>query len=81
MSVSESLLANAVIIDDSFGSKLAEKDSLNVVIYASGSRGDVQPYIALGLHLQSLGYQVFIATELRMKGLGRVWIDSSMFRW
>lgn len=43
--------------------------SLNVIITASGTRGDVQPYIALALSLNARGHKVFIATEERMKGL------------
>eukprot|EP01038_Epipyxis_sp_PR26KG_P005422 gene5422-7511_t len=43
--------------------------SLRVVLVASGSRGDIQPYIALGIHLKQRGHQVTVATELRMKSL------------
>jgi sterol 3beta-glucosyltransferase len=42
---------------------------LKIVITASGSRGDIQPYIALGLGLRTRGHNVSIATEERMKGL------------
>jgi UDP:flavonoid glycosyltransferase YjiC (YdhE family) len=42
---------------------------VNVVIVASGSRGEVQPYIALAIALQGHGHQVAIATETRMKSL------------
>ncbi len=40
-----------------------------VVIVASGSRGEVQPYIALAIALQARGHHVAIATETRMKSL------------
>lgn len=40
-----------------------------VVIVTSGSRGDVQPYVLLGLEIQSRGYEVVIATEARMQEL------------
>ena len=36
---------------------------LNVVIQVVGSRGDVQPFIALGQELQSYGHRVRIATH------------------
>ena len=36
---------------------------MRIVIMTSGSRGDVQPYIALGLGLQRAGYQVCILTH------------------
>ena len=32
-------------------------------------QGDVQPYIAMALHLNSRGHDVFVATEKRMQGL------------
>ena len=38
-----------------------------VVIYTSGSRGDVQPYCALGLELVGRGAKVYICTEKRME--------------
>eukprot|EP01039_Chlorochromonas_danica_P007441 gene7441-8228_t len=38
-----------------------------IVITASGSRGDVQPYVALGIHLKSRGNEVIIATENRSR--------------
>lgn len=40
-----------------------------ISIVTSGSRGDVQPYISLALHLQSRGYDVNFATESRMQSL------------
>lgn len=44
-------------------------DSRRVLIVASGSRGDVQPYIAVGVRLAQRGYDVSVATEQRMKSL------------
>lgn len=44
---------------------------LKIGIFSSGTRGDVQPYIALGLSLQARGHEVFIATEERMAPLVR----------
>ena len=43
--------------------------SYHFVIITSGSRGDVQPYIALGLLLRSKGNDVTIATEKRMEDI------------
>jgi len=40
-----------------------------ILLLASGTRGDVQPYIALGLGLQSAGYQVSLATHARFQPL------------
>ncbi len=46
------------------------KDSgLKIVVTASGSRGDVQPYIALALALKSRGHNVSVASEERMMSL------------
>lgn len=42
---------------------------MKIVIASIGSRGDVQPYIALGLKLQSRGHSVVIATEYRLQSL------------
>lgn len=36
---------------------------MKITIVTSGSRGDVQPYVALGVGLQEAGYQVRIATH------------------
>ncbi|NET17070.1 MAG: glycosyltransferase, partial [Okeania sp. SIO1H6] len=35
---------------------------MRITILALGTRGDVQPYIALGLGLQAAGHQVKIAS-------------------
>lgn len=40
-----------------------------IVIVATGSRGEVQPYIAIALALQKMNHKVIIATEERTKGL------------
>lgn len=40
-----------------------------ITICSVGSRGDVQPYIALGLGLKEKGHEVTIATEKRMEYL------------
>lgn len=40
-----------------------------ITLCAVGSRGEIQPYIYLGLALKQKGYQVKIATENRLKNL------------
>ncbi|WIA18325.1 hypothetical protein OEZ85_009790 [Tetradesmus obliquus] len=42
---------------------------MKIVIVTSGSRGDVQPYVMLGLELQQRGHEVVLATEQRMEQL------------
>lgn len=42
---------------------------MKVVILTSGSRGDVQPYVVLGLELARRGHEVVVATEARMERL------------
>lgn len=42
-----------------------------ITILTVGSRGDVQPYVALGLGLQKTGYQVKIVTEIGFEGFVR----------
>lgn len=42
---------------------------MKIVLVTSGSRGDVQPYILLGLELQRRGHDVDVATEERMHDL------------
>ncbi len=44
---------------------------MRMTLLAVGSRGDVQPYIALGVGLQSAGYQVRIATHSHFEALVR----------
>ena len=41
-----------------------------ICILTFGTRGDVQPYLALGLGLQAAGYEVTIATEKPTYKLG-----------
>ncbi|MBN2004797.1 MAG: glycosyltransferase family 1 protein [Anaerolineae bacterium] len=38
---------------------------MKIAMLAFGTRGDVQPFVALGLGLQSAGYQVILATQYR----------------
>lgn len=45
------------------GTRESWKIRLNIVIQVVGSRGDVQPFIALGRELQSYGHRVRIATH------------------
>jgi len=45
------------------------KKALRVVICTSGSRGDTQPYIALGLACRAAGHSVRVAVEERLKPL------------
>jgi len=40
-----------------------------IALLTSGTRGDVQPYIALGLGLQDAGYRVQIATHVSFRAL------------
>ena len=42
---------------------------MRVVVLAVGSRGDVQPYVALGLGLQRAGYHVVVATHAPFREL------------
>jgi UDP:flavonoid glycosyltransferase YjiC (YdhE family) len=42
---------------------LPEHPRLNVVIQVVGSRGDVQPFVALGNEIQRLGFRVRLATH------------------
>jgi UDP:flavonoid glycosyltransferase YjiC (YdhE family) len=44
---------------------------LNIVIQVVGSRGDVQPFIALGNELQRSGHRVRIATHGTFEGFVR----------
>lgn len=37
---------------------------MRILLFGFGSRGDVQPYVALGLGLQAAGYEVTIAAGL-----------------
>ena len=40
-----------------------------IVLLASGTRGDVQPYLALGMGLQAAGYRVRAATHAGFRAL------------
>jgi len=40
---------------------------MNIFIVTYGSRGDVQPYVALGKGLQKAGYSVTLATSERFR--------------
>ncbi len=42
---------------------------MKITILAPGSRGDVQPFVALGVGLQSAGYEVRVATHTIFKAL------------
>lgn len=42
---------------------------MKITILAIGSRGDIQPYLALGVHLQQVGYTVTLATHETFKDL------------
>ncbi len=42
---------------------------MNISIFASGSRGDVQPYVALGSGLKAAGYQVQVISSDDFAGL------------
>jgi sterol 3beta-glucosyltransferase len=45
---------------------------MNIRLLALGSRGDVQPYVALGLGLQKAGYDVTVAVTSNFKS----WVES-----
>ena len=49
----------------------ALRPALHVVICCCGTRGDTQPFAALGLRLQRRGHRVTLATEARMEGFAR----------
>lgn len=37
---------------------------MNIILCTMGSRGDVEPYVALGVELKKLGYDVFVSSPL-----------------
>ena len=39
------------------------KQSLRVAVLTAGTRGDVQPFVALGRYMQNRGHQVMICTS------------------
>lgn len=41
---------------------------MNLFITTYGTRGDVQPYVALGQGLQAAGHHVTLATSERFRG-------------
>src|SRR5688572_2190076 len=43
---------------------------MRVVLFAIGMRGDVQPYVALGLGLKATGHQVVVATHEPFRASG-----------
>ncbi len=55
----------------SSGAGAAPRLALHVVIVSLGTRGDTQPFAALGLRLQRRGHRVTLATEARMEGFVR----------
>ena len=42
---------------------------MHVTVIAIGSRGDVQPYVALGVGLRDAGFTVRVATHRQFSGL------------
>lgn len=51
-------------VSPTLGSRLLPWDlPLNIVIQVVGSRGDVQPFIALGVELKKFGHRVRLATH------------------
>jgi len=69
MAINEPLMDSQFINDISITSTVNLNDNLKISIVTFGSRGDVQPYIALGLGLKSRGHIVTIVTEKRMEPL------------
>ena len=49
---------------------------LRVAIATVGTRGDVQPYVALALALRRRGHSVVVATEARMEAFVRALVDN-----
>ena len=44
---------------------------MRITIPTTGSRGDVQPYVALGVGLQRAGHRVRLATHADFEGMAR----------
>lgn len=63
-----------IILEDSpfFKTEIKPSTSYNITLLTIGSRGDVQPYIALALGLQKEGHVVTIATH----GEFRDWVEN-----
>ena len=59
---------------------------MNILILTVGTRGDVQPYVALGMGLQKAGYQVTLATVkdfrdfVTSRGLGFAPLNSDFLK-
>ncbi|KAI5966737.1 ATG26 [Candida pseudojiufengensis] len=66
-----------IILEDSpfFKTEMKPSTSYRITLLTIGSRGDVQPYIALGLGLQKEGHKVTIATHSEFKD----WIEKYHF--
>jgi sterol 3beta-glucosyltransferase len=66
--------APPIVFDDPCGSILNFKpaEPMNITCLTIGSRGDVQPYIALCLGLKKEGHKTKIATHSEFKG----WVES-----
>lgn len=59
---------NEILITSSNATSAALKRSgRKIVIAASGSRGEIRPFVALGIHLRDRGNIVVVATEQRTK--------------
>ena len=58
-----------IVLEDSpfFKTEMRPSTSYNITLLTIGSRGDVQPYIALGKGLQKEGHKVTIATHSEFK--------------
>jgi sterol 3beta-glucosyltransferase len=55
---------------------------MNVTILATGSRGDVQPFVALGFGLQQAGHKVYFATNTHFETWIRSYgLDFRPIRW
>ncbi|KAI5950755.1 ATG26 [Candida jiufengensis] len=66
-----------IVLEDSpfFKTEMKPSTSYRITLLTIGSRGDVQPYIALGLGLQKEGHKVTIATHSEFKD----WIEKYKF--
>ncbi|MFF4806071.1 glycosyltransferase [Streptomyces sp. NPDC001351] len=42
-----------------------------IVLLTIGSRGDVQPFVVLGVELKARGHEVVLAAGVEFRGLGR----------
>ena len=62
------------------GYLLAECVRVNITVLTAGTRGDVQPYVAVGLGLQTKGHRVRIATHRNFKPMVERY-GLEFFRW